>query len=85
MDFDHRLQLLAEITRPGAVQRLLPQWRLHWPDGRIKLFLTRSGLHFRRQNAALFRDGAYLPCRWRAKWRGHVRAFARSLKNNWKL
>jgi (1->4)-alpha-D-glucan 1-alpha-D-glucosylmutase len=31
----------------------------HWPDGRIKLFLTKRLLRFRRDNAALFAAGNY--------------------------
>jgi (1->4)-alpha-D-glucan 1-alpha-D-glucosylmutase len=30
-----------------------------WPDGRIKLFITRAGLHLRRDLAPVFLDGNY--------------------------
>ena len=33
----------------------------NWTDGRIKLFLTQRLLTFRRDHAALFRDGRYTP------------------------
>jgi len=32
-----------------------------WPDGRIKLFVTASGLRLRRRRPALFRRGTYAP------------------------
>jgi (1->4)-alpha-D-glucan 1-alpha-D-glucosylmutase len=53
-----------------------------WPDGRIKLFLTRAVLHARRCTPDLFDRGAYLPLRTSLV---RVFAFARHLDDAWAL
>ncbi len=47
-------------------------------DGRVKLFVTRQALHFRRAHAALFRDGAYHALETDGRYAEHVCAFART-------
>jgi (1->4)-alpha-D-glucan 1-alpha-D-glucosylmutase len=42
---------------PGAVAELLD----HWPDARIKLYLTARGLRLRRQHPEVFLWGGYQP------------------------
>jgi (1->4)-alpha-D-glucan 1-alpha-D-glucosylmutase len=49
-----------------------------WPDGRIKLALTRALIALRNEYAALFADGAYRPVEVRGRHRDHVVAFART-------
>jgi len=49
-------------------------------DGRIKLYLTRSALHFRRANQALFARGGYWPLRAIGEKSRHLVAFARSFR-----
>ncbi len=56
VDYAHRRTLLESLT--GAAPEELLQ---NWPDGRIKLFLTQRLLRFRRDHAALFQQGKYLP------------------------
>ena len=54
VDYQRRREMLADIA--GAEPRaLLDEWR----DGRIKLFITRKLLHFRRENPELFKSGKY--------------------------
>jgi (1->4)-alpha-D-glucan 1-alpha-D-glucosylmutase len=48
-----------------------------WPDGRIKLALTRSLLALRNRHTSLFSEGAYRPVEVRGRDRDHVLAFAR--------
>jgi (1->4)-alpha-D-glucan 1-alpha-D-glucosylmutase len=58
-----------------------PDWQAlaaAWPDGRIKLALTRCLLGLRAEFAALFTDGAYHPLEVKGRDRDHVLAFARS-------
>jgi (1->4)-alpha-D-glucan 1-alpha-D-glucosylmutase len=57
VDYALRRDLL-EKTRNAEPAELLQ----HWRDGRIKLFLTRTILHFRRRFPALFREGGYARC-----------------------
>jgi (1->4)-alpha-D-glucan 1-alpha-D-glucosylmutase len=56
VDYAHRHKLLDSLE--GATPEELLQ---NWPDGRIKLFLTQRLLRFRRDHAALFLRGGYVP------------------------
>jgi (1->4)-alpha-D-glucan 1-alpha-D-glucosylmutase len=49
----------------------------NWADGRIKLALTRRLLALRRQYAAVFTDGSYLPLEVTGPHRDEIVAFAR--------
>jgi (1->4)-alpha-D-glucan 1-alpha-D-glucosylmutase len=49
----------------------------HWPDGRIKLFVTTCGMRLRRQHRALRLHGAYTPLALEGERADHVVAFAR--------
>ena len=76
---------LEELLPAGAVSPrsdLADLWRT-WPDGRVKLLLTALGLRFRRAQAALFADGAYLPLLVEGPARRHACAFARTLGGRW--
>lgn len=65
VDFADRRAKLTELEpllsgrgdRPAGARRLLESWE----DGRIKLYVTARALRIRRERAALFRDGAYVP------------------------
>jgi (1->4)-alpha-D-glucan 1-alpha-D-glucosylmutase len=46
-------------------------------DGRVKLYLLREGLAFRRTHRELFERGEYRPLEARGVWAEHVCAFAR--------
>jgi len=85
VDFALRARLLEELLPAGAVSPrsdLADLWRT-WPDGRVKLLLTALGLRFRRAQAALFADGAYLPLLVEGPARRHACAFARTLGGRW--
>jgi (1->4)-alpha-D-glucan 1-alpha-D-glucosylmutase len=63
IDFSRRVALLQEIEHNQAA--VTPEQLRHmveyWQDGRIKLYLIRQALCYRREHAALFRDGEFLP------------------------
>ena len=74
VDFDLRRRELADVQ---------PDWRrlaANWPDGRIKLALTRALLRLRNDHADLFQHGAYEPLAVSGAHAEHVVAFARTLK-----
>ena len=48
-----------------------------WPDGRIKLLLMQAALRFRRNHAALFRNGTYQPVAIKGPAANHFIAFHR--------
>ena len=84
VDYSKRRAMLAALQamdmdtciERGLMQSLVTS--LH--DGRCKLFLTSKTLRFRRDHAALFRDGEYLPLRVTGEHASNVCAFARQLE-----
>jgi len=82
VDFMLRRRLLAELTAEieaaadlAALARDLIKAK---EDGRVKLYVTRQALHFRRARAALFRDGAYHALEADGRYAEHLCAFART-------
>ena len=55
----------------------------NWPDGRIKLFLTQRLLRFRRDHAALFQQGKYLPLSANGTFADCCVAFVREHEREW--
>lgn len=87
VNFAQRVQWLDELKRrekedPTA---LIAELVAHWPDGRIKLFTTWSGLNFRREHRELFLEGEYLPLVGTGKAARHICAFARCFQKQWAL
>lgn len=78
VDFDLRRRLLREVDArtPGtAAAELLASW----PDGRVKLYVTARLLRLRRERAALFAEGAYVPLEVEGDPEERFFAFAREL------
>jgi malto-oligosyltrehalose synthase len=81
VDYQKRRTLLMQLETidmdacvdRGLLQSLVESMR----DGRAKLFLTWKTLQLRRERAALFRDGEYLPLRVTGEHASNVCAFAR--------
>jgi len=81
VDWALRRRLLDELVKEiegtqdlaGLVRSLLETRE----DGRVKLYLTRQTLAFRRARAALFERGEYRPLEAQGPLAGHVCAFAR--------
>jgi (1->4)-alpha-D-glucan 1-alpha-D-glucosylmutase len=78
VDYTHRRKLLDSLT--GATPEELLQ---NWPDGRIKLFLTQRLLRFRRDHAALFQQGKYLPLSVSGTFADCCAAFVREREDEW--
>jgi (1->4)-alpha-D-glucan 1-alpha-D-glucosylmutase len=84
VDYPLRKALLDELERTESTAGLLETSRqvvATRNDGRIKLHLTRTALHFRRENRELFETGRYLPLTVTGPRREHVCAFERSVNN----
>ena len=60
VDFEHRRRLLSELKGPETARRETAARLLaEWPDGRIKLYVTRQILRLRSEHPDLFRAGSY--------------------------
>ncbi len=85
VDYEQRRQMLESLeplladrsAEPGAVGELLT----HWPDGRIKLFVTACGLRLRRQDPECFLNGDYVPLVVEGPLQPHVVAAARQVED----
>jgi (1->4)-alpha-D-glucan 1-alpha-D-glucosylmutase len=83
VDFTHRRKFLAEIREAerddllGLIERMMQRPE----DGRIKMYLMKRALHFRRAQHELFASGDYQPLEVDGKWKNHAIAFSRTLRN----
>jgi (1->4)-alpha-D-glucan 1-alpha-D-glucosylmutase len=73
VDFARRERMLAEIGNADPAA-LLERWQ----DGRIKMLVTATGLHLRREMPHVFVGGEYLALAVESTVRGGVVAFART-------
>jgi (1->4)-alpha-D-glucan 1-alpha-D-glucosylmutase len=78
VDYQRRREMLDSLSG-AAAEDLLE----HWPDGRIKLFLTQRLLRFRRDNPALFGTGNYLPLTVNGPFADSCVAFVREHEGKW--
>jgi (1->4)-alpha-D-glucan 1-alpha-D-glucosylmutase len=87
VDFAANVRLLGELVAAEHDDRdaLLDQLLLHWRDGRIKMYLTRKALEFRRGHNPLFLEGDYIPLHPTGKKAENVCAFARHRDGAWVL
>ncbi len=53
----------------------------HWPDGRVKLFVIRTLLRYRREHAELFGQGSYRPLKVSGAHADSVVAFVREYED----
>jgi (1->4)-alpha-D-glucan 1-alpha-D-glucosylmutase len=93
VDFNQRAELLSGLPlnpvsddpagdNPAGDASVLPAALLHnWKDGRLKLYLTRAALNFRRRHRNLFLHGEYLPLDVAGAQRNHICAFARRFQD----
>lgn len=85
VDFAHRVTLLdalrARIAGESAgapdLTALCAELLEHWPDGRVKLYLTHRALTLRRERARLFHAGQYRGLAPGGRHADHVVALAR--------
>ena len=87
VDFAARLRALQEIETAtlANAQEAIHDLAAAWEDGKVKLFLIRKTLGFRRQHAALFAQGEFFPAEVRGPGADHVLAFFRCHENDWSL
>jgi (1->4)-alpha-D-glucan 1-alpha-D-glucosylmutase len=87
VSFPKRVRFLEELTnlqlesKPDKFAELLGIWE----DGRLKFWLTRCVLNFRRSHHELFERGEYIPIETEGQHRRSVCAFARMVEKNWVL
>ncbi len=74
IDFEKRTSALKEIMQPNYDLRGLVD---RWSDGRVKLHLIREALRFRRDHAALFQEGEFVPLQTAGCHARNVIAFLR--------
>ncbi|HWF38321.1 MAG TPA: malto-oligosyltrehalose synthase [Candidatus Acidoferrales bacterium] len=87
VDFVERMKLLGELPNSPEGNTLANTTELlaQWQDSRLKLYLTREALNFRRANRGVFLKGVYLPLEIDGSQRHSVCAFARHFENSWAL
>ncbi len=87
VDFAKRATMLQELTRPATLDAAETARALSrdWGDGSSKLWLIHRTLAFRREHAALFAGGDFLPAEVRGAAAENVVAFFRRYKNEWVL
>ncbi len=87
VDFAMRMRALQDLERETAGQAMAKAGELaeHWEDGKAKLFLIRKALGYRRQHAALFASGDFLPAEVRGPAAQNVVAFFRRHEGDWTL
>jgi (1->4)-alpha-D-glucan 1-alpha-D-glucosylmutase len=78
VNYTQRREMLDSL-RAVPPEKLLE----YWPDGRIKLFLTQRLLCFRREHAALFQRGNYLPLNVSGTFADCCVAFVREHEGEW--
>jgi (1->4)-alpha-D-glucan 1-alpha-D-glucosylmutase len=75
VDYELRRGQLAALESGSSPSVLLEEWR----DGRIKLFVTRTLLRFRRDHPELFGQGSYTPLTLSGAYPDSCVAFQRTL------
>jgi (1->4)-alpha-D-glucan 1-alpha-D-glucosylmutase len=85
VDFRSRVMASEKLESKGADLRAngIGEILNNWPDGRLKLFLTKCVLNFRRSHPDLFAKGCYIPLSTYGSYRRSVFAFARHSENEW--
>lgn len=76
VDYAHRQEVLSQLETGGKTADAA-DLLANWPDGRVKLLVTRALLHARRAAPGLFASGDYRPVRVEGKFSECVVAFVR--------
>jgi (1->4)-alpha-D-glucan 1-alpha-D-glucosylmutase len=87
VDFSKRMAALEKLepTDVGATPQGARALVANWQNGSAKLWLIRQTLLFRREHAALFAEGDFLPAEVRGPNATKVLAFFRRHQNEWSL
>jgi (1->4)-alpha-D-glucan 1-alpha-D-glucosylmutase len=85
VDYKLRTQFLTEIEERALENsgNFARELLLNWRDGRAKLYLIAKILNLRRNNAALFLDGTFLPLKTTGKRSQNLIAYARHHGSDW--
>lgn len=82
VDFHERKEMLASLGYAGVpTANLLANWQ----DGRIKMYVMKRGLQFRKDHASLLLKGDYVPMQVQGPQEDCVIAFARRFRGDWSL
>jgi (1->4)-alpha-D-glucan 1-alpha-D-glucosylmutase len=76
VDYEERKRAMESLAGASAAELFA-----NWPDGRIKLFVTRALLDFRREHARLFQSGDFAPLRVTGQFSQCCVAFKRRFEN----
>jgi (1->4)-alpha-D-glucan 1-alpha-D-glucosylmutase len=90
IDFVARATALENVANSAATSASSADLRIadlmdHWPDGRIKLYLIRKALRFRREHKDLFADGEFIPLRSEGRYSRNVLGFLRRQGTSWAM
>jgi (1->4)-alpha-D-glucan 1-alpha-D-glucosylmutase len=85
VDFEKRTRLLRKLApgNKGNKMERVTELLNHWKDGRIKLYLTREALGFRKIHQELFIKGEYQPLSSEGVRRSQVISFVRRKDPEW--
>lgn len=88
LDLQRLTAARRELPDPGPARSsadadALRDLREHWPDGRIKMFITRRSLAARQAFADVFQSGEYVPLSARGEKAHHIVVFARRSDHQW--
>jgi (1->4)-alpha-D-glucan 1-alpha-D-glucosylmutase len=83
VDFAQRRKFLADISEAerGNLIDFIEQMMRQPEDGRIKMYLMKRALNFRRMQHELFATGDYQPLLVAGSRNNHVIAFSRTMRN----
>ncbi len=84
VDFERRIAMLEQLAHDETADAasLIRNMVEHWHDGRIKMFLVRKVIRFRRENTALFQEGEFLPLEIQGECQQNVVCFMRRRNGN---
>ena len=82
VNFHQRREMLASLE-PGSAT--LANLLANWEDGRVKMYVMKHGLQFRKSHASLLLKGDYFPMQVEGSHQDCVIAFARRFRGDWSL
>ncbi len=77
VDFEKRMADLESIASAGTEPELRDLAE-HWHDGRIKMYVIRQALRFRREHCELFREGEFVPLQVKGRYSRNIVVFLRT-------
>jgi len=81
IDFEKRKSAHQRIGEAPGNPDLARELVSHWQDGRVKMYLIRTALRFRREHQSLFSEGEFIPLQCEGRYGENVVAFLRRHKD----